>query len=263
MAFKGKTPLVGKIALVTGGATGLGRAIVLALAREGAAVAINYSKSAAEAQETARLVEQAGGRALAVRADVSRDGEVRAMVERVARELGGLDCLVNNAGWTARVPHRQLDDLTEEIWERVFAVNLRGPFYCVRAAVPHMERRGGGAIVNITSVAGFTGTGSSLAYAASKAGLTALTKSLARTLAPSRIRVNAVAPALLGTGFGGGFITPDSLDQAGRLSAIGRPVTVEEVAETVVFLLANEAMTGHISIVDGGLTALGPIDPPR
>jgi 3-oxoacyl-[acyl-carrier protein] reductase len=141
--------LKGKIVLVTGGATGIGRAIVLALAREGAAVAINYSRSEAEARETARLAEQAGVRA-----------SVREMVEHVARELGGLDGLVNNAGWTQRVPHRQLDDLTDEIWERVLATNLRGPFYCVRAAVSHMERRGGGAIVNITSVASATGTGS-------------------------------------------------------------------------------------------------------
>jgi 3-oxoacyl-[acyl-carrier protein] reductase len=253
--------LSGKVALVTGGATGIGRATVLALAREGAAVAINYFRSEAEARETARLAEQAGARALPVQADVTREPEVRAMVERVARELGGLDGLVNNAGWTQRVPHRQLDDLTDDIWERVLATNLRGPFYCVRAAVPHLERRGGGAIVNITSVASATGTGSSIAYAASKAGLDTLTKSLARALAPSRIRVNAVAPGLLGTGFGGGFITPDVLEQIGRVTPIGRPVRPEEVADAVVFLLANPAMTGYTTIVDGGLTALGPADP--
>jgi 3-oxoacyl-[acyl-carrier protein] reductase len=253
--------LGGKVVLVTGGATGIGRATVLALAREGATVAINYSRSEAEARETARVAERAGARALPVQADVTREPEVRAMVERVARELGGLDGLVNNAGWTQRVPHRQLDDLTDEIWERVFATNLRGPFYCARAAVPHMERRGGGAIVNVTSVAGATGTGSSMAYAASKAGLDTLTKSLARALAPARIRVNAVAPGLLGTGFGGGIITPDVLDQIGRVTPIGRPVRPEEVADAVVFLLANPAMTGYTTIVDGGLTALGPADP--
>jgi 3-oxoacyl-[acyl-carrier protein] reductase len=253
--------LKGKIVLVTGEATGIGRAIVLALAREGAAVAINYSRSEAEARETARLAEQAGVRALAVRADVTREASVREMVEHVARELGGLDGLVNNAGWTQRVPHRQLDDLTDEIWERVLATNLRGPFYCVRAAVPHMERRGGGAIVNITSVASATGTGSSMAYAASKAGLDTLTKSLARALAPARIRVNAVAPGLLGTGFGGGIITPDVLELTGRVTPIGRPVRPEEVADAVVFLLANPAMTGSTTTVDGGLTALGPAEP--
>ena len=255
--------LKGKITLVTGGATGVGRAAVLALARAGATVAINYSKSAAEAKETARLAEQLGARAITVQADVTRETQVRAMVDQVVRELGGLDCLVNNAGWTARVPHRQLDDLTDEIWDRVFATNLRAPFYCVRAAVPHMERRGGGAIVNITSVAGFTGTGSSMAYAASKAGLNTLTKSLARALAPSKIRVNAVAPGLLRTNFGGGFITEELLDQTGRVTPIGRIATADEAAQTVVFLLANPAMTGYTSIVDGGLSALGPMDPQR
>jgi 3-oxoacyl-[acyl-carrier protein] reductase len=253
--------LSGKVVLVTGGATGIGRATVLALAREGAAVAINYARSETAAQETARLAGQAGARALPIRADVTRDREVRAMMDTVARELGGLDGLVNNAGWTQRVPHRQLDDLTDEIWERSLATNLRGPFYCARAAVPHMERRGGGAIVNITSVAAFTGTGSSMAYAASKAGLDALTKSLARALAPSRIRVNAVAPGLLATGFGGGLITPDLLAQIGSLTPIGRPASVEEAAEAVVFLLGNAALTGYTSIVDGGLTALGPANP--
>jgi 3-oxoacyl-[acyl-carrier protein] reductase len=251
----------GKVVLVTGGASGIGRATVLALARQGAAVAVNYCRSKAAAHETAALAEQAGVRALPVRADVTRDAEVRAMLDEVARELGGLDGLVNNAGWTQRVPHRSLEDLTDEIWDRTLATNLRGPFYCVRAAVPHMERRGGGAIVNITSVATFTGTGSSLAYAASKAGLDTLTKSLARALAPSRIRVNAVAPGLLATGFGGGLITPDLLAQVGSLTPIGRPVTVEEAADAVVFLLGNDALTGHTTIVDGGLTALGPTHP--
>jgi 3-oxoacyl-[acyl-carrier protein] reductase len=246
---------------VTGGATGIGRATVLALAREGAAVAVNYSKSKAAADETARLAEEAGARALPIKADITRDAEVRAMADQIARELGGLDCLVNNAGWTQRVPHRRFEDLTDEIWDRVFATNLRGAFYCVRAAVPHMEKRGGGAIVNITSVATFTGTGSSMAYAASKAGLDSLTKSLARTLAPSHIRVNAVAPGLLATGFGGGLITRDLLDQIGSLTPIGRPATVDEVAGAVVFLLANEAVTGYTTIVDGGLTALGPTNP--
>jgi len=253
--------LAGKIALVTGGATGIGRATVLALAREGASVAVSYCKSKAAAAEAAQLAEQLGVRALAVQADVTRDAQVRAMVEEVARELGGLDCLVNSAGWTQRVPHRRLDDLTDEIWDRVLTTNLRGPFYCVRAAVPHMERRGGGAIVNITSVATFTGTGSSMAYAASKAGLDTLTRSLARALAPARIRVNAVAPGLLATGFGGGLVTPDLLAEIATLTPIGRPVTVDEVAAAVVSLLGNDALTGYTSIVDGGLTALGPTDP--
>lgn len=255
--------LAGKVALVTGGGTGIGRAIVLALARAGAAVAVNYSKSADQARETAHAVEKAGARAITVQADVSQDAQARDMMAEVARELGGLDCLVNNAGWTQRVPHQRLEDLSDEIWDRVIATNLRGPFYCVRAAVPHMERRGGGAIVNITSVAGFTGTGSSMAYAASKAGLNTLTKSLARALASSNIRVNAVAPGLLATSFGGGFITEDFIKKTGGITPIGRATTVEEVALAVLAFLTNDAMTGYTTIVDGGLMALGPMDPPR
>ncbi|HET7876122.1 MAG TPA: glucose 1-dehydrogenase [Methylomirabilota bacterium] len=255
--------LSGKVAIVTGGGTGIGRAIALALAREGASVAVNYSKSAEAAEAVAREAEKAGVRALAVRADVSRDADARALVDGVARHFGGLDLLVNNAGWTRRVPLRQLEELSDEIWERVMAVNVRGPFYCIRAAVPHMERRGGGAIVNITSVAAFTGEGSSMAYAASKAALGTLTKSLARALAPSRIRVNAVAPGLLATRFGGGFITDAALRKRAEMAPIGRNVTVEEAADAVLFFLSNESMTGSTTIVDGGVVALGPMESPR
>ena len=200
-------------------------------------------------------------RALPVQADVTRDDAARAMVDRVADELGGLDCLVNNAGWTRRVPHRRLDDLTDEIWERVLATNLRGPFYCARAAVPHMERRGGGAIVNITSVAGATGTGSSMAYAASKGGLDTLTKSLARRARPvahpgQRGGAGPARHRLRGRAHHGGAPRADRTPHPDR-----RPVTPEEVADAVVFLLANAALTGYIVTVDGGLTALGAADP--
>ena len=244
--------------LVTAGASGIGLEISRAFVREGARVHIcdvDSQALAAVAKSDPALTQSV--------CDVSDRAQVSKLIDDALKSLGGLDCLVNNAGWTRRVPHRRLEDLTDEIWERVLATNLRGPFYCARAAVPHMERRAGGAIVNITSVAGATGTGSSMAYAASKGGLDTLTKSLARALAPSRIRVNAVAPSLLDTGFGGGFITPDVLAQTGRFTPIGRPVTVEEVAQAVVFLLGHDATTGYTSIVDGGLTALGPMDPAR
>ncbi len=252
--------LQGKIALVTGGATGLGRAITLLLAREGAAVAVNYSSSEAEAQETARQAAKAGVKAVAVKADVSRDAGARSLVDGVARELGGLDILVNNAGWTSPVPHQELDSLTDEIWDRVMAVNVRGAFYCVRAAVPHMERRGGGVVINITSVAAMTGAGSSMAYAASKAALGTLTLSLARALAPKKIRVNAVAPGVMATGFGGGFISDEMLRSVATSNAIGRPAAIDEGAQAVLHLVTNGSMTGYTTIVDGGLTALGPRD---
>ncbi len=252
--------LQGKIALVTGGATGLGRAITLLLAREGAAVAVNYSSSEAEAQETARQAAKAGVKAVAVKADVSRDAGARSLVDGVARELGGLDILVNNAGWTSPVPHQELDSLTDEIWDRVMAVNVRGAFYCVRAAVPHMERRGGGVVINITSVAAMTGAGSSMAYAASKAALGTLTLSLARALAPKKIRVNAVAPGVMATGFGGGFISDEMLRSVATSNAIGRPAAIDEGAQAVLHLVTNGSMTGHTTVVDGGLMALGPRD---
>src|SRR2546427_632515 len=137
--------LRGKVAVVTGGATGIGLAASLAFARAGAAVAVNYSKNAEAASAAVKEIGKLGVGAVAIRADVSNDGEVRAMLARVAKELGGVDILVNNAGWTKRVqPHSDLDGLTDDIWDRVWAVNVKGAFYCVRAATPHMGQRGAG-----------------------------------------------------------------------------------------------------------------------
>ena len=197
-----------------------------------------------------------GRRAIAIKADVSREREVKAMVEQVVKDLGGLDILVNNAGWTKPVqPHRNLDGLTDEVLDGVWAVNVKGSFYCVRAAVPHMERRGGGAIVNITSVAAFTGRGSSMAYAASKAALGTLTKSLARALAPS-IRVNAVAPGLIATGFGGW--TETQWEATAKITPTGKLPTSEDTADAIFYLATSPAITGQTIIVDGGLVELGP-----
>src|SRR5438876_603718 len=170
--------LRGKVAVVTGGATGIGLATSLAFARAGAAVAVNYSRSAQAADAAVAEIGKLGVGGVAIRADVSNDGEVRAMMARVAKELGGVDFLVNNAGWTKRVqPHGDLESLTDDVWDRVWAVNVKGAFYCVRAAASHMRQRGAGSVVNVTSVAAFAGAGSSMAYAASKAALTTLTKS--------------------------------------------------------------------------------------
>jgi 3-oxoacyl-[acyl-carrier protein] reductase len=254
--------LVGAVALVTGGASGIGRAVALRLAREGAAVAINYSRSEAGARETAREAERTGVRAAAVRADVSRDDEARGLIDAVARDLGGLDILVNSAGWTRLVqPHRDLEALGDDVWERTMAVNVRGTFYCIRAAVPYMERGGGGAVVNIGSVAAITGLGSSLAYAASKAAVHTMTLSLARALAPSRVRVNAVAPGLIATGFAG--VSDSGVSETAPTTPIARLATVDEVAEAVLFCVTNGALTGAVIVVDGGRVALGPIERPR
>ena len=185
---------------MTGGGTGMGRAIAELFAREGAKVAVNYSRSREEAEEVVAAICAAGGTAMAIGADVSNDSEVRAMMEQVGQAFGRLDVLVNNAGWSTRVPHDKMEDLTDEIWYRTFDTNVRGVFYCVRAAVPLLRRQEGASIVNIGSTAGFTGMGSSMAYAASKAAVV-YSEQIARAGAGADIRVNVIAPGLVRTRF--------------------------------------------------------------
>src|SRR5579864_291598 len=148
-----------RVALVTGAGTGIGRGIAEAFARRGVKVAVNYSRSRDAAEEVVRDIRGSGGAAVAIGASVSEDGEVRAMVEQVVREFGRLDILVNNAGWSTRIPHDRLEELTDEVWNRTFDTNLRGAFYCVRAAVPLLRKQEGAAILNVASVAGMTGLG--------------------------------------------------------------------------------------------------------
>lgn len=243
------------MALVTGAATGMGRATAFLFAQRGVRVAVNYAHSRKAAEELVAQIRDGGGTAIAIAADVSDDKQVRSMIERVEQEFGGLDYLVNNAGWSTVIPHAHLDALTDEIWERTVNTNLRGPFYCIRAAVPLLKQRSGAAIVNNASVAAQTGFGSSIAYAASKGGLVTMTKSLARALAPD-IRVNAVAPGAVKTGFAN---WPDSMfDQAAQVSPLQRIATVEEVAAAVVFLCTEAtSMTGQVLTIDSGLAQLG------
>jgi 3-oxoacyl-[acyl-carrier protein] reductase len=244
------------VALVTGGGTGIGRGISRAFAREGGVVAVNYSKSRDKAEATVREITEAGGRALAIQADVSREADVRRMVAEVVRECGRLDILVNNAGWTKRTPHADLEALTDDIWRKTLDTNLVGAWYCVKHAIPQMQRQGRGVIININSVAAFHGMGSSMAYAASKAALTALTKSLARAFAP-HIRVNNLAPGLVDTGF---VDWPPGVLEEGR-RAISTPAlpTPEDLGEAALFLAAEaRATTGTTIFVDGGIVPLGP-----
>jgi 3-oxoacyl-[acyl-carrier protein] reductase len=248
--------LEGQVALVTGGGTGIGRAISRAFAREGARVAVNYSKSRDKAQATVDAIAGSGGKAIALQGDVSREAEARRLVESVVGEWGRLDILVNNAGWTRRTPHGDLDALTDEIWQKTLGVNLLGAWYCARHAIPEMQRQGRGVIINVTSVAAFHGMGSSMAYCASKAGLTVLTKSLARAFGPE-IRVNNLAPGLVDTGF---VEWPPGVLEEGR-RAVSTPdlPQVEDLAEAALFLAAEaRATTGTTVFVDGGVVPLGP-----
>ncbi|WP_435924683.1 SDR family NAD(P)-dependent oxidoreductase [Paenibacillus sp. DYY-L-2] len=239
-----------KVALVTGGGTGIGRATSLLLAERGAMVAVNYSRSAAEAEDTVREIQQAGGTAVAIRADVSRDPEVRRMAERVAGEFGSIDMLVNNASVTRYIAMNDLDAVTEEAWDELFGVNVKGMFNCARAAAPYLKA-GKGAIVNVGSIAGITGKGSSLPYAVSKAAVHGLTKSLAHALAPD-IRVCGIAPGAVATRWWEGQEERmRSLITHLPLERISPP---EEIAELICAILAQPSLTGQIITVDNGQT---------
>jgi 3-oxoacyl-[acyl-carrier protein] reductase len=249
--------LQNRVALVTGAGTGMGRAIAETFAREGAKVAVNYSKSRDAAEEVVAGIRSAGGTALAIGADISLASEVQTLVETVNSEFGRLDILVNNAGWSTRIPHDQLDNLTDEIWDRTFDTNLRGAFYAIRSAVPLLCKQPGASIVNVASVAGITGMGSSIAYAASKGAMITMTKSLARALAPE-IRVNAIAPGFVRTRFANWPIA--AFDQGEAITPLKHLATVEEIAALALYLAADAgSTTGETIVVDGGLTELGTI----
>jgi 3-oxoacyl-[acyl-carrier protein] reductase len=248
--------LDGRAAIVTGAASGVGRATALSLARRGCSVLVDYSRSREGAEETAARAREIGVKGVAFQADVADDAACRAMVEKAVDELGRLDVLVNNAGTTSFIPHAELERVTLEDWERLLAVNLRGPFQCTRAAKPAIEQSGGGEIVNVSSVAGIVGTGSSIPYCCSKAGLNVLTVTLARVLAP-RIRVNTVAPGFiegswLREGLGPAYdVIKKAMEQRAPL---GRVCAPEDVADAILSLITgSDLVTGTILPVEGGM----------
>ena len=241
----------GQVALVTGGGTGIGRATSLMFAREGADVVVNYFRSKADAESAVAEIEAVGRRAVAVKADVSDDGEVCGMVEAAVEAFGRLDILVNNAGTTEPIPYGQLDDMTVEVWDRIMDVNAKGTFLCSRAAIKVMRSNGGGQIINITSVAGYTGMGSCIAYAASKAAIINITRALAIGQAPD-IRVNAVAPGVVETRWMEGM---EEFAEKHRLATpLKRLAAPEDVATAIYGLAINEFITGKTLTVDGGRT---------
>ena len=247
--------LTGRVAIVTGGGTGIGRAVCLRLAKAGAkGVVVNYSRSAEDAEATATELASLGVEALAHQADVADEAAVKAMAAATMDQFGRLDVLVNNAGTTQWVPHPDLDGLTEEIWNQVLSVNLKGTFYCCRAAAPEL-RKTKGAIVNIASIAGHLATGSSIAYGVSKAGILQLTRGLAIALAPD-VRVNSVSPGLVSTRWFRSRFGEEANDALEASFAASTPLgviaTPDHVAQAVMAFVENDLVTGQDLVVDGG-----------
>lgn len=242
--------LKGKVAIVTGGGTGMGKEISKLLAAGGASVAVNYSRSEDDAVATAEEITKLGVEALPIKADVSVASDVAALIEQTEKQLGRVDVLVNNAGYTAFVPMQDLDGLSEDEWDKIFDINVKGIWLCTKAAAPAIKRAGGGAVVNVTSIAGLKVTGSSMAYSVSKAAAIHLTKCLALALAPD-IRVNSVAPGLVVTRWWA-HAGEERLKQMAESMPLKRSVTPEQVATAALELIKNDAITGQTIALDTG-----------
>lgn len=239
-----------RVALITGGGTGFGRAVSGALAREGAAVAIAYGHSAEEAEKSAETIEAQGGRAVTFRADLLDTSTCGRLVEEVVGHFGRLDILVHNAATTVRVPFTDLDGLDEDDWDRVMALNVKAPWLLTRAAVPHLRSGGVGSVIAVASVAAFEPAGS-LVYSVSKAALVNLSRVLARVLAPE-IRVNAVAPGFMHTHWTAHY-SNEAVQAIKDRALLRRTVPLEDAAEVVVMLAANDSITGQTIVVDAGV----------
>ncbi|MEG0780300.1 MAG: 3-oxoacyl-ACP reductase FabG [Oscillospiraceae bacterium] len=239
-----------KIALVTGAARGIGRAVAIRLARDGWAVCINYIAHRDEAETLAAELTAAGGRAIAVQGDVSDPGAVARLVKRTQTELGQISLLVNNAGISC---DGQFQDITGDRWRRCFAVNVDGVFHCTQAVLPGMLHEKAGCIVNLASIWGLRGASCEVPYAAAKAAVIGMTRSLALELAPSGIRVNAVAPGCIETDMLGEYDAATRAELCAQ-TPLGRLGTPADIAAAVAFFASGDAsfLTGQILTADGG-----------
>jgi 3-oxoacyl-[acyl-carrier protein] reductase len=243
-----------QVALVTGASSGIGRATAEAMARQGARVGVNYCKNLVGAEQAAQTIRRAGSEALVIRADVTRNADVLAMVEAVRKEWGRIDILVNNAG--DLLARHTLADMSEEYWDQIMALNLKSAFLCVRAVWEGMAARKTGCIINVSSIAARNGGGpGAAAYAAAKGALLTYTKSLAKELAPHGIRVNGVAPGVIATPFHERHSPGEAFQRFIASIPLGRAGTAEEIADVIVFLASPDAryIIGETIEVNGGM----------
>jgi len=248
----------GKVAIVTGSASGIGAAVATGLARRGARVIVNYAKSEAEAKAVADSIRSEGGTVEVVQGDVASDADCRRIADAALESWGRIDILVNNAGTTKFANHEKLDALSADDFLSIYAVNVVGPYQMIRAVEPAMRKTGAGAIVNISSIAGITGIGSSIAYAASKGALNTMTLSLARVLAPE-IRINAICPGYVATRWFTGRFGQETTDRISQDQMAQTPLKragqAEDIADAVFFFCgtASRNITGEMLLVDAGM----------
>ena len=246
----------GKAAVITGGGTGVGRATALELARRGCSVLVNYSRSKDEAEATAAEVSALGVQGIAVQGDVANDDDCRRMIDAAVREFGRLDVLINNAAVTAFIKHDDLEAVSFDDWQRILSINLIGPFQVARAARAALLASGDGEIVNVSSIAGLAGTGSSIPYCASKAALNNLTVTLARVFAPT-VRVNALAPGFITTRWLQQGLGDEAYEAAKKHTEdrvlLHRVCTPEDVAAVIAGIITGpDLLTGQVIPLEGG-----------
>lgn len=243
----------GKIALVTGGGTGIGRAIALELARSGAHVVVNYHKSQQEAEEVAQEITHTGGKAIAVQTDVTKKAEVQNLVNTAVEQFGRIDILINNAG--DLIQRCAIVDMPEELWDAIMALNVKGVFLVTQVVLPVMFQQGSGNIVNITSIAARTGGGGhSVAYATAKGAVSTFTRGLAKEVVKQGIRVNAVAPGATLTRFQERYSTPEKIAQFTAETPLGRCGIAEDMVGAVLYLVSDYSsfVIGETIDVNGG-----------
>ena len=244
--------LTGRTALVTGAGVGIGQAAAIALAGAGAAVAVHYHQSADGAEKVRAAIEAAGGRAILLRADLTREEEATRLVDDVASQLGGLDILFNNAG--NPLSRSSIEECSTELWLNAFQVNVHSAFFVTRRAIPHLKKSGHGSIINNLSLSVQTGgSGGAGPYAAAKGALQVFTRTLARELAP-HVRANAIMPGVVETKHHEVFSTPEKMADYRRQTPLGRNSTADEIAQAVLYLAsdASSFMTGGVIDLNGG-----------